>query len=91
MSEAPEVPSAQALTAMAVVLALLEALLKRGVIDQAEVGIIVKDAGNYAQVLCTDCSQEVEREVQRLLDVVGTEATHMDAAEPAPIPIVDPT
>ena len=86
-----EAPTAQALTALAVAMSLLEALLKRGVIDADAVGSIVKDAGNYAQVLCADCSREVEREVQRLLDVVGNAATHMDAAEAAPIPLVDPT
>ena len=84
-----DAPSAQALTALAVVLSLVDALLKRGVIDQAAVDATLKDAGNYAQALCVDCSREMEHKVQRLLDEIGKSAAQVDAT--APIPLVDPT
>jgi hypothetical protein len=83
-----DAPSAQALTALAVVMSLLESLLKRGAIDQTAMDIIVRSAGTYAQALCADCSTEVEREVQQLLAVFGKTATA--GSETAPIPLVDP-
>src|SRR5262249_28235258 len=58
-----EAPSVQALTALAVVMSLVEALVKRGVIDQSALDATLKNAGTNAQALCADCSREVEREV----------------------------
>src|SRR5215469_13499878 len=47
-----EAPSAHALTALAVVMSLMDALVKRGVIDHTAVDATLKDAGTFAQVLC---------------------------------------
>lgn len=85
-----ENPSAQAVTALAVVMSLVEALLKRGVIDPAAVDDVLRDAGTYAQALCVDCSREAETEVKRLLEEVGTAAKQVAPTERQPIPIVDP-
>jgi hypothetical protein len=86
-----QAPSAQALTALAVVMSLVVALVKRGVIDQTALDATLKDAGIYAQALCVDCSREMEREVKRLLGEIGTTATQTAATETPPIPLVDPT
>jgi len=86
-----EAPSAQALTALAVVMSLVESLLKRGVVDQAAVDTMLGDAATFAQALCSDCSAEVEREVQEFLNAIGRTATGAAATETPPIPLVDPT
>jgi hypothetical protein len=83
-----EGPSAQALAALAAVMSLVEALFKRGVIDQPAVDTMLREAGTYAQALCVDCSHEVEREVQQLLAAIGK--AEVSPAETAPIPLVDP-
>ena len=83
-----EVPSTQALAALAVVMSLAEALLKRGVIDQSVVDAMLRDAGTCAQALCAEYSSEVEREVQHLVDGIGK--TGVSATETPPIPLVDP-
>ena len=84
-----EAPSAHALTALAVVMSLMDALVKRGVIDHTAVDATLKDAGTYAQVLCADCSREVEQEVHRLLDEIAKVATQFAPPE-TPVPLVDP-
>ena len=64
---AEDTPSPHGLAALAISASLVEALVKQGIIDQAAVEAILKDAHPYAQALCIDCSPEVERETQRLL------------------------
>jgi hypothetical protein len=64
---AEDTPSPHGLAALAISASLVEALVKQGIIDQAAVEAILKDANPYAQALCIDCSPEVERETQRLL------------------------
>ena len=85
-----EAPSVQALTALAVVMSLVEALVKRGVIDQSALDATLKNAGTNAQALCADCSREVEREVQRLVDEIGKTAAQAAATETPPVPLIDP-
>ena len=83
-------PSPQALAALAVAASLMEALLKRGVIDRSAVDDTLKDAASYAQALCVDCSPELERGVQHLLKMIGQAEEQVADTEPAPIPVVDP-
>ena len=64
---ADDAPSPHGLAALAISASLVEALVKQGIIDQATVEAILKEANLYAQALCIDCSPEVERETQRLL------------------------
>ena len=85
-----EAPSAHAATALAVVMSLVDTLLKRGVVDHAAVDAMLKDALTYSQALCVDCSREMEREVRELLDAIGQSATKVVGADTAPIPLVDP-
>ena len=59
--------SPHGLAALAISASLVEALVKQGIIDQATVEAILKEAKLYAQALCIDCSPDVERETQRLL------------------------
>lgn len=71
---AEERPSPHGLAALALSTSLLQVLLKHGVIDDATVASIVKEAGLYAQALCTDCSPEVERETLRIVKLIKSEA-----------------
>lgn len=64
---ADDTPSPHGLAALAISASLIEVLAKQGIIDQAAVDAILKEAKLYAQALCIDCSPEVERETQRLL------------------------
>ena len=64
---ADDSPSPHGIAALAISVSLVETLLKQGVIDQATVEAILKEANLYAQALCIDCSPEVERETQRVL------------------------
>ncbi len=82
--------AAQALASIAMSASLMEALLKRGVIQQEDVGPIIRDAASYVAAFCTDCGPEVEREARRLLTLIGKAEQDVAASEPAPIPIVDP-
>jgi hypothetical protein len=84
-----EAPSAQAVAALATVMSLVAALLKRGVIDQTAVDDALRDACKHGHALCGDC-REAEPEVQRLLDVIGETAAQIAATEAPPIPLVDP-
>lgn len=82
---------AQALAGLAMSASLMEALLKRGIIEQKDVDPIVNDAASYVAAFCTDCAAEVEREAMRLLAQVGKAGRDVAPAEPAPIPIVEPS
>jgi hypothetical protein len=92
MNEEAPAPAAQALASLAVSAALMEALLKRGVIDQADVDPIMKDAGSYVAAFCTGCSPEVEREAQRLLTLIATAEREVRGPEPEaePVPVAEP-
>lgn len=93
MAATVEAPSPQAMAALAVVASLIETLARRGVIDRAAVDDTLKDAASYAQALCADCAPETEREVQRLLKMigqVGSQEARVAETEEAPIPLVDP-
>lgn len=78
------------MAALAIVASLMEALLKRGVIDRTAVDDTLRDAMSYAQALCTDCPPEVEGGVQRLLRMIGQAQARVADTEAAPIPIIDP-
>ena len=84
-----EATSAHALAALSVVMSLMQALAKRGLIDHTVVDATLADAGTYAQALCADYPREVEREVQRLLVEIGKVATQVAPPE-TPVPLVDP-
>jgi hypothetical protein len=83
-------PAAEALAGLAMSASLMEALLKRGVIEQQDVDPIVSDAASYVAAFCTDCGAEVEREALRLLALVGKSGRDAAPPEPSPIPVVDP-
>lgn len=87
---ADDTSAAQALAGVAMSASLMEALLKRGVIEKADVEPIIRDAASYVAAFCTECSPEVEREARRLLTLIGKADQDVAPAEPAPIPIVDP-
>jgi hypothetical protein len=87
---AVEAPNAQALAGLAMSASLMEALLKRGVIQQTDVDPIIHDAASYVAALCTECEAEVEREALRLLDLIGKTERDVAPVEPGPIPVVDP-
>ena len=87
---AADLPTAQALAGLAMSASLMEALLKRGVIDQKDVEPIIRDAASYVAAFCTDCGPEVEREALRLLTMIGKAERDVVPAEPGPIPLVEP-
>ena len=87
---AVETPAAQALAGLALSASLMETLVRRGVIEQAEVDSIVRDAASYVAAFCTDCGAEVEREALRLLAQIGKTGRDVTPDEAPPIPIVDP-
>jgi len=89
MAAITEAPSSQALAALAVVASLMEALLRRGVIDSIAVDDTLRDAASYAQALCADCPAEVERDVQRLLVMIGQAQARVADTEGSPMPVVD--
>lgn len=69
---ADDATSPHGLAALAISVSLVETLLKQGVIDQATVEATLKEANLYAQALGIDCSPEVERETQRILNDMRT-------------------
>ena len=85
-----ETPAAQAVASLALSSSLMEALLRRGVIEQAEAETIMRDAASYVAALCTDTAPEVEREAQRILKLVGSTERNVEVAQPAPEPVADP-
>ena len=86
---ADDAPSPHGLAALAVSVSLVETLLKQGVIDQATVEATLKEANLYAQVLCTDCSPEVERETQRILKLIRLPGEQAAIAEPSAAAVAD--
>lgn len=87
---AVESSPAQALAGLAMSASLMEALLKRGVLEQKDVDLIVADATSYVAAFCTDCAAEIEREAMRLLAQVGKAGRDVAPADPGPTPVVDP-
>jgi hypothetical protein len=70
---ADDQPSPHGLTALAISVSLVQALLKQGLIDRATVEASLKEAGLYAQALCIDCSPEVERETLQIVKQIKPE------------------
>ena len=64
-----------ALARLAATVSLMDALLKGGVIDEAFVAAATKEAITYAQALCTEWSPDVERETQRILQLISQPKT----------------
>jgi hypothetical protein len=62
-----------ALASLATTVSLMDALLKRGGIDEAFVAAATKEAIAYAQALCVELSPDLERETQRILRSTGRE------------------
>ena len=60
-----------ALASLATTVSLMDALLKRGIIDEAFVAAATKEAIAYAQALCVELSPDVERETQRILQLIN--------------------
>ena len=87
---ADETSAAQGLAGLAVSASLMEALLKRGIIEQADADTIIRDAASYVAAFSTDCGPEVEREAQRLLTLIGKAEQEVAATEGPPMPVVDP-
>jgi alkylation response protein AidB-like acyl-CoA dehydrogenase len=85
-----ETPAAQAVASLALSSSLMEALLRRGVIEQADAETIIRDAASYAAAFCTDAAPEVEREALRILKLVGTTERNVAVAQTTPEPVVDP-
>lgn len=78
--------AAQALAGLAISASLMEALLKRGVIEHADADTIVRDAASYVAAF-TDSGPE--REALRVLTLIGKPKRDV-ASDAAPIPVVDP-
>jgi hypothetical protein len=78
-------PSPQALAGLAVTASILEALLRREILDQTAVHVILKDAGSYISALSTDFAPEIERDARRLLTLLGKveKAVETDEAQPS--------
>ena len=88
---ADEPTAAQGLAGLAVCASLLEALLKRGVIEQADVDAIIEDASSYVAALSIELGQEVEGGARRLLTLIGRNQAKVAVTEGPHNPIVDPT
>ena len=84
---AEEVVAAQALAGLAVSASLMEALLKRGVIEEADVDTIVRDAASYAAAFCVEAAPEVEREALRLLGLIRKAEQKVAATEAPASPV----
>lgn len=87
---ADDTTAAHAVAGIAMSASLMEALLKRGVIEQTDVDAILKDAASYVDALCADGGLKVEREARRLLTQIGKVEHEVAATEAPPIPIVEP-
>ena len=70
-----------ALAGLAMTASLMDALLKRGMIDEAFVAAATKEAIAYAQALCTEWSPDVERETQRILQLVSQPKTAVTGSD----------
>ena len=86
---ADDMSSPHGLAALAISASLVEALVKQGIIDQATVQAILKEANLYAQALCIDCSPEVERETLRIVGLIGTPEEPAAVAASATAAIAD--
>lgn len=88
---ADETPAARALAGLAALTSLIEALLKRGLIEQADVEAIMRDASSIVAASCaTDCEPGLEREALQLLTSIVKSLRDVTVPEPAPITVVDP-
>lgn len=87
---ADDTAAAHAMAGLAASASLMEALVKRGLIEQTDVDTIIKDAASYVDALCADCGLKVEREARRLLALIGKVEHEAAETEAPPIPIVDP-
>jgi hypothetical protein len=78
-------PSPQALAGLAVSAAILETLLRRGILDQTAADVVLKDAGSYISALSTDFGPEIERDARVLLAQLGKveKAVETDEAQPS--------
>jgi hypothetical protein len=85
-----EAPAAKAFASLGMFAALVEALLKRGVLEPADVDAIIKDAVSYVAALCVESGPEVEREARRLLGLIGKAEQNIAETQAPPIPVVDP-
>jgi hypothetical protein len=68
---AEKTPRVQALAGFAVYASLMEALLKRGINEQDNVGAITREAATSVAGLCTGFEAEVEKEAMHLLTVIN--------------------
>jgi hypothetical protein len=87
---ADETSAAQAFAGLAMSASLMEALLKRGLIEQADVDAIMGDAASNVAAFCTDRGPEVEREALQVLELIGKSLRDVVVPEPAPAPVTDP-
>jgi hypothetical protein len=71
---AEKAPRVQALAGLAVYASLMEALLKRGINEQDDVGAITKEAATNVAGFCTGFEAEVEKEAKHLLTGIGNPA-----------------
>jgi hypothetical protein len=86
---ADDAPAAQALAGLAMAASLMEALLKRGIIEQADADAIIREAASYVAAF-TNFGPDVEREALRVLKLIGKSQRDVAVAQAAPIPVVDP-
>ena len=77
-------PSPHALAGLAVSAAILETLLRRGILDQTAVDVVLKDAGSYISALSTDFGPEIERDARGLLAQLGKVETAVETDEAQP-------
>jgi hypothetical protein len=68
---AEKTPRVQALAGLAVYASLMEALRRRGINQQDDVGAITKEAAANVPGFCTGFEAEVEKEAKHLLTVIG--------------------
>jgi hypothetical protein len=76
---AEKAPRVLALAGLAVYASLMEALLKRGMNRQDDVGAITKEAATNVPGFCTGFGAEVEKEAKHLLTVIGNPEQKIDA------------
>ena len=83
-------PAAQAIAGLALSSSLMEALLKRGMIEQTDAETIIRDAASYVAAFCIDAPPEIEREALRILKLIGSTERNVAVAQSTPEPVVDP-
>jgi hypothetical protein len=87
---ADETAAAQAFAGLAMSASLMEALLKRGLIEKADVAVIMRDAASNVAAFCTDRGPDVEREALQVLTLISKSLRDVVVPEPAPSPVADP-